>query len=644
MSWDKDLTGSAYRIAASDESPFRVMAGPGTGKTYAMMRRIARLLEEGINPKKILAVTFTRAAASMLLDELCKIGVEGCESITATTLHKFCMSILMKHRVIQKLSRHPRMLTSYLDKKIYKFECAPMISDVMCCNFFGTRRKNISKMIRLYEAAWASLQSQTPGWPTDPTEKQFNGILVDWLRFHKAMLIGEMVPMALKYLMDNPAFPEGKRFDYVVVDEYQDLNKADQTVIEYMSQGKQTLIVGDVNQSIYSFRYANPEGIVEYHRGDPNVKDEPLATCRRCSKAVVAVANKLIKHNYPDQDVEILEPFPKQKDGEVTIVHWKSLFQEIEGIGQYIIKLKQTANAKDGDFLILTPRRKIAYLLQDYLKFLEIESRCFYQEEYIDNDYVQLAITKLRLLFNKYDRVSLRFWLGQNSNNHNAIQYGKLRAYCAANVIEPYDLLLSLHEGNVNVNSKYDKLLALFYDLLHELKHMETLPIDELINYLFPEDEDWTKRIREYLSYSIEEITEIDELVNWVNNLTQPEMPSDGNFVRIMSFHKSKGLKSRFVVLMTCLEGLIPVYDNDLSGEELDRHFQEQRRVFYVGMTRCEENLVVSYCHSMPYKLIKTLNLPLGDDGYLIQSRFIRESKVSETVNIAGVKWLDYIK
>lgn len=642
MSWSDGLKGSALRIAASNAPFFRVMAGPGTGKTFAMMRRIARLLEQGVNPKKILAVTFTRIAAAMLLEELCSLGVQGCEKISAITLHGFCMSILRKHNAIRYLTREPRMITTYLDKKVFKFECAPLISDIMREKGFGAK-KSVSKLIRLYEAAWASLQSQSPGWPHDQTERRFNSILTEWLKFHRAMLIGELVPMALHYLTKNPSSSEGKRFDYIVVDEYQDLNKADQAVIDFFSKGKQTLIVGDVNQSIYSFRFANPEGIIEYRKGDANLQDEPLVECRRCSTSVVNAANSLIKNNYGFSDGDILKPLPTQITGSVSVVYWDSITQEIEGIAQYILKMMKIPGTTPGDFLILVPRRKIAYMLHDLLCTLKVDRFCYYQDEYIDNENVQLAITKLRLLENSHDRVALRFWLGQNSDNHNAVQYKRLRAYSESSNLEPFDLLESIRRGSMMIDLRIPDLLELFDDLMLELEHMCDLEISDLIDHLFPKEEDWTRRILENLNRCIDEITDLKHLVDWVDSLAQPERPANDNHVRIMSFHKSKGLKSKYVVLMSCLEGLIPVYDGNLSDEELVKHFQEQRRVFYVGMTRCVESLVVSYPNYIPYKLNKQLNTPLGDDGYSIMSRFVSEIQTDSISIKSGINWLEDI-
>jgi superfamily I DNA/RNA helicase len=129
MAWDEGLEGPAFAIAQTEDSPLRVMAGPGTGKSYAMKRRVARLLEEGNDPRRILAVTFTRTAAAELVKELRALDVEGCENIRAGTLHSFCFWLLSKEEVFGFLNRTARPLTTFLDRKILQFEGAPLLQD-----------------------------------------------------------------------------------------------------------------------------------------------------------------------------------------------------------------------------------------------------------------------------------------------------------------------------------------------------------------------------------------------------------------------------------------------------------------------------------------------------------------------------------
>ena len=318
MAWDDGLVGPAKSIAATNNTPLRVMAGPGTGKSFAMKRRVARLLEAGQNPKRILAVTFTRNAAASVVDDLHTLGVPGCENIRAGTLHGYCFGLLSQQAVFEYLGRAARPIVTFLKSAVLQFEGGTMLADLIIAGAFGPKR-DCTNRIRAFEAAWARLQSDEPGWPQDPVDRAFQTALVNWLRFHKAMLIGELVPETLRFLRNNPGCEARKAFDHVIADEYQDLNRAEQDLIQLLAGNNAIAIVGDADQSIYSFRHANPEGIETYNARHAGTHDEVLDECRRCPTRVVAIADHLISHNHLGEARPRLRPKPGNPPGER---HW----------------------------------------------------------------------------------------------------------------------------------------------------------------------------------------------------------------------------------------------------------------------------------------------------------------------------------
>lgn len=211
MAWNDGLDpeSSAFKFAADNSRIIRVVAGPGTGKSFGLRRRVARLIEEGQDPRKILAVTFTRTAAQDLKKEIAAVGVDGADKVTAKTLHSFCFGILNRKSIIESTGRYPRPM---LD-----FEQKPMLYD-LDGNFGNVHAKQ--ERIRAFEAAWARLQSEEPGFPSDDTDKRFQKQIISWLKAHKAMLFGEMIIEAYHYLRNNPFCPERSEFDHVLVDEY----------------------------------------------------------------------------------------------------------------------------------------------------------------------------------------------------------------------------------------------------------------------------------------------------------------------------------------------------------------------------------------------------------------------------------------
>src|SRR5690606_30133735 len=163
MPWDHNLEGPSLRIAASDDSPLRVRAGPGTGKTFTLIRRIARLLENGTRPHQILVSTFTRTAAGDLKRELEGLDVQGAARVRDTTIHARGVSILARNEVLDVTGRVPRPLLEY-EKRF-------LMQDLHDGEFGSIHAR--WRRLKAFEAAWARLQSEQPGWPQDPVDQRF---------------------------------------------------------------------------------------------------------------------------------------------------------------------------------------------------------------------------------------------------------------------------------------------------------------------------------------------------------------------------------------------------------------------------------------------------------------------------------------
>lgn len=412
MNWDKGLQGAVHTIAGSQERRLRVMAGPGTGKSFALQRRVARLLEEGQDPTRVMVVTFTRNAAASLVQDLHSLNVHGCDEIHVGTLHSFCFSLLNRADVFAYLKRVPRPLIAVSKSGSLQFEGGVLLDDLISQRF-GTKR-DCTKRIRAFEAAWARLQHEAPGWAQSQLDQDFQHALISWLRFHQAILIGELVPEALRFLRNNPLSDVRRAFDHVIVDEYQDLNRAEQEIVDLVADKCSSAIVGDADQSIYSFRYANPEGIDDFLNRHPTTHDETLIECRRCPTRVVTIANHLIRNNHPGYSPPRLKAYPSNLPGEIHIVQWKEPNEEASGLTDFVKHLVATGYGPN-DILVLTPRRRLAYPIRDVLSGQGLPVHSFYHEEAIEEKYSQRVLTLLALLSNKDDRVALRWWLGCES-------------------------------------------------------------------------------------------------------------------------------------------------------------------------------------------------------------------------------------
>ncbi|PWY54777.1 hypothetical protein DGG96_15470 [Legionella qingyii] len=627
MSWNDNLDDKGLEIASSQSTRIRIMAGPGTGKSYIMKKRIMRLIEnEKINPEKILAVTFTRTAANDLKKEL-QLGIVGAEKIHAMTLHSFCFGLLNQKEVFDGLQRTPRPLKTFNSKGSPQFELSPLLADLDLVHDFGNKREKF-KRIKAFEAAWARTQEEKL-WLKDEEDRLFQHEIEQWLKVHKSMLIGELVPLTLRYLQNNPASNIFDKYSHIVVDEYQDLNKAEQTLIDLLGERISISIVGDIDQSIYSFRYANFNGIEDFSSRHKSVEDKTLNKCRRCDKKIVDLADSLIRYNHPTGTSNKLNSDPDKEDGEVRIVQWKNAVEEADGIAHFIKSLIDQSRYKAGDILILSPRRLLGYRLRNAIQALNISVHSFFHEEAVEDIKAQKAITLLNLLANPDDAVSLRFWLGMNSSTWLSNQYKVLVEIGEQEGKSVREVLDECINGR-NIN-KISQIKKAYISFLSAKSDVSNLSVTQLIDYLFPDKEEGTLILREasLLFLNSNPLAIIKDLWDCLENLiTQPEMPEEGDFVRIMSLHKSKGLTSKVTIVTSCVQGLIPNIDNELEGYEKEEFLREQRRLFYVALTRAKEYLVVSSFNTIETKLAYTLGAKFSHRGSLpetIASVFIQQ-------------------
>ena len=597
MLWDEglDKESATYKLASSDSRIIRSVAGPGSGKSFAIKRRIIRLLESGINPEKIIAITFTRASAADLRKEISKINIDGSDKVTARTVHSHALLILHRSEVKTIISRESRMVIDH--------EIVPALRDIEYPP--ETSISDRKKMLETYKSAWANLQNDEPGLPKNEIEEEFSNRLIDWLKYHQGMLVGEVIPIALKYLQDNPASPEIGKFDAVLVDEYQDLNRAEQEFVKLLTGSKNIVIVGDDDQSIYRFKNAHPEGIREVENLYGKYDDVLFNQIRRCPKIITQLASSLISKNN-NRTLRELIPYKKNQDGIVNILQWNDNQQEIEGIVRIIKNEIDNKLVKPEDLLVLSPRRLFGYKIRDKLIGNGIAAKSYFREDIIKNKKVQRAYSLLFLLAFPQDKISLRFLLGCNASDFRTKQYEKIKKYADDKNISIRNVLDDLLDEKITIKN-VKEIINDYKEILYDISIIKRRLLEEpenIFEYFYKNTEveidfyEIESLFQDIVSiYPYEDNEDEDYFSDWIKKviikllegIALPDSPEDIDHVRIMSLHTSKGLNAKFVIMASMIDELMPYFSKD-NIDDIQEIIEEQRRLFYVAMTRCKSS------------------------------------------------------
>jgi superfamily I DNA/RNA helicase len=572
MAWSDGLdpNTAAYRIAADKSSKVRVLAGPGTGKSYAIKRRITRLLEDGVNPEKMLAVTFTRMSAADLVRDIRSLRVAGADDVRASTLHSECFRILGKNAVIKITARHPRPLAA--------FEFEPMLADLSRAAS-GRDKRKMRKLVSAYEAAWARLQHEHPGTPRTPEDQLFEDALVDWLRFHRAMLIGELVPFAYKYLRDNPAAPELSKYSHVLVDEYQDLNKAEQEVAAQLATNGHLIIVGDDDQSIYTFKNAHRVGIIEFPQSHPGTNDHTMDECQRCPRLVVSLANALIaKNKTRSAPPRSLKPIAKNGEGVVEVFHFRQHADEIAHLSERIRQFVDDG-VPPGQIIVLCQSRDYIRRLFEALQFDSVPCEFCYQESQFDDEGAKEKMALLSLVGDQEDRVALRYLVGLESSNWRMGQWAKVRAASETEGKSPWVILEEMRTG-ARPSTGVKQIVDRFRDIATQVSSLGTLKGEDLLDAWLPLGTECAE-LRTLAEGVVADKDDCDakKLAEKVREIvTEPDIPDVVPNVRIMSLHKSKGLSVNVVIIAGCVEGVMPRQRQaDMTDAEYAESIEEYR-------------------------------------------------------------------
>ncbi|MFQ5641758.1 MAG: UvrD-helicase domain-containing protein [bacterium] len=580
----------------------RVVAGPGSGKTTGLKRRVMRLIQgDGISPEKIFVGTFTRAIAGDLAvalgvsatsDELSEDKVD----VEVSTLHALALRLIRKHPT----ARPGRTLRFLLG-----FEKEAMLYDIGLILPQFQKQSDRKKELNRVCAAWAE--------GTNLDIAGFVGEMDRWLRRHGGMLIDEVVQIA-RIGLESGDIPAGE-FDHVIIDEYQDLTAAEQQLVEKIwSETGSLVVLGDDDQSIYSFRFNHPRGIAEFAE---RWKNEPLIDLgipdnRRCGRTIVELANAMMAAAGSKKPPMISK---RRENGELSLIYWPSVGKEIGGLAKYMKARKKNR------FLVLVPRRFIGYRLKDAVGE---DAQTSFHEEVLEIPIVQERFALAGLFANSEDRVALRALLGFHSNGtqhgpkRNAEAYRSIVASGESGIA----LLEKIVKSEINLTGQGSrqlqdraKTVLKFFE-----KHRNTQDLEDVIKAIFnpalavavPDSDKREKAKRDLGQLRDAALTLCEELNNSdLSNLLDrlryriamriPLAKESEARVRIMTLHGAKGLEADVVVVAGIADQIIPgIAPKD--PEEAEKAREEQRRLLYVSVTRARQELVISWPNAMNYR------------------------------------------
>lgn len=612
------------------EGPLLILAGAGSGKTRVLTHRIAYLLQQGAQPWRILAVTFTNKAAQEMRERVLNLVGPAGDSIWVSTFHTACVRILRQE--IQELG---------FDKNFVIFDAQDQLTLV----------KNILKEINLSDknyhpkallAAISTAKNEMVGpdeYQRKAADHWANVVSDVYLRYQKklrannGMDFDDLIMLTVRLFKEVPAVLEKyqERFRYILIDEYQDTNHAQYMLVTLLASKYRNLcVVGDDDQSIYSFRSADIRNILEFERDFPETSIIKLEQNYRSTKNILHTANEVIKNNRGRRSKEL---WTQNYEGEkISTYNAADEREEAWFVAEEISRLVREEGRKYSDFAILyrTNAQSRSFeeaMVQRGLPYRVIGGFRFYERKEIKD-----LLAYLRLVYNPADRISLgriinvpkrgigeasfdRFLYFLDDNNYSVRDgFAHLNEIpsLTTRAIKPLTEFSRLLEGwiekrdQLNVKELTERIL-LESGYLQELQQEGTIEaqgrlenLDQFLALTLDFEQNSDDRS---LAAFLETVALVADIDNY---------EADAEALVMMTLHSAKGLEFPIVFLVGLEEGLFPHNRALMETKELE----EERRLCYVGITRAQHRLYVTHAN---------MRTVFGSRNVSIPSRFLME-------------------
>ena len=606
----ENLNEKQYEAVINTEGPSLIIAGAGSGKTKVLTHKIAYLInEKQVKPWNILAITFTNKAANEMRQRIeSLVGSQNTNDMWIGTFHAICVRILRKF--IDRIGFNSSFII---------FDASDQRTLVkQCLKELNIDDKLFSDRGVLSEISNAKNEMLTPvqyelranGEYRKSTIAKVFSLYQSKLKQNNSIDFDDIINYTIQILSENPDILEyySEKFKYVLVDEYQDTNKAQFTLVTLLSARYGNItVVGDNDQGIYSFRGADITNILNFEKDFPGTKIIKLEQNYRSTKPILDAANAVIKHNPKKYEKNL---WTNKEEGHMPKLHIaKNEYDEASFIVEEMEKLKREEYYKFSDFTILYRTNAQSRAIEDILRRENIPYKIIGGLKFYERKEIKDTISYLRLVQNPSENLSLQRVINEPKRGIGKTSLEKIEEISNANGISMYEVIKKAEVFGLNkvyLNSRE------FINVIEEMHaKKDQMLITDLIKEILSktgytkalEEENTTQaearieNIEEFLTVAMEFEQESAEnkLEDFLESITLSSdidgMEDEEDSVTLMTLHSSKGLEFPVVFLVGMEEGLFPSYRS--IGEE--RELEEERRLAYVGITRAKEYLYLTY-------------------------------------------------
>jgi DNA helicase-2/ATP-dependent DNA helicase PcrA len=628
--WSNELNPAQREAVCHTEGPLLILAGAGSGKTRVLTYRIAQLLMNGVDPRRILAVTFTNKAAQEMKERVGKLIGPEAALIWLATFHATCVRILRQDGESIGLDRN-FLIYDTQDQLIVVREVLRELN-LSETNFnprsiLATISKAKNELIGPTEYA----AEATDFWAG--VVKKVYPLYQRKLGDNRAVDFDDLIRLTIRLFQDYPLVLEKyqDKFRYIMIDEYQDTNHAQYTLVHLLAQKYRNLcVVGDDDQSIYGFRNADIRNILDFERDYPEVKVVKLEQNYRSTQNILKVANEVIKNNYARKTKTL---WTENEEGDpVTILKAADEREEAWLVAETLENLVQREGWQYADFAFLYRTNAQSRVFEEVLIQKGLPYQVVGGLRFYDRKEIRDLLSYLKLVYNPNDRISLRRVINTPKRGIGEKSVERFFAFADGQGLSIIEALARVSEVPA-LTGRAVKALSGFYQFLDEMLTLrETTTVSFLTRRIMEasgyieslrqegtvEAESRLENLNEFLSITAEfEKESADqtlgaflETVALVADVDQYQEEQEG--ITLMTIHSAKGLEFPVVFLVGMEEGIFPHSRSLMDEAELE----EERRLCYVGMTRARRRLYLSYAS------MRTL---YGNTQYQMASRFLQE-------------------